>query len=57
MGGLIQNRPHLSRWHPDYEEAFEAFMYQKHPRLVQTAALLVQAWSIRAAQSKRTGAR
>ena len=26
MGDLIENRPPLSRWHPDYEEAFEAFM-------------------------------
>jgi short-subunit dehydrogenase len=25
-GDLIENRPALSRWHPDYEEAFEAFM-------------------------------
>jgi hypothetical protein len=23
---LIKNRPALSRWHPDYLEAFEAFM-------------------------------
>lgn len=27
---IIQNRPALSRWHPDYKEAFEAFM--KAPR-------------------------
>jgi len=26
MGDLIHNRPPLSRWHPDYEKAFEAFM-------------------------------
>lgn len=26
MGDLIENRPLLSRWHPDYEKAFEAFM-------------------------------
>lgn len=26
MDDLIQNRPALSRWHPDYEEAFAAFM-------------------------------
>jgi len=26
MGDLIHNRPPLSRWHPDYEEAFAAFM-------------------------------
>jgi hypothetical protein len=23
---LIKNRPALSRWHPDYKDAFEAFM-------------------------------
>jgi NAD(P)-dependent dehydrogenase (short-subunit alcohol dehydrogenase family) len=26
MGDLIENRPALSRWHPDYAEQFEAFM-------------------------------
>lgn len=26
MGDLIENRPALSRWHPDYKAAFEAFM-------------------------------
>ena len=26
MGDLIENRPPLSRWHPDYAEAFEKFM-------------------------------
>jgi NAD(P)-dependent dehydrogenase (short-subunit alcohol dehydrogenase family) len=25
-GDIIENRPALSRWHPDYKEAFEAFM-------------------------------
>jgi hypothetical protein len=25
-GDLIQNRPPLSRWHPDYKAAFEAFV-------------------------------
>jgi len=25
-GDLIENRPALSRWHPDYAEAFAAFM-------------------------------
>ena len=25
-GDLIENRPALSRWHPDYAEAFEAYM-------------------------------
>ncbi len=29
-GDLIENRPALSRWHPDYAAAFEAFM--KRPR-------------------------
>jgi hypothetical protein len=24
-GDIIENRPALSRWHPDYKEAFEAF--------------------------------
>jgi hypothetical protein len=27
---IIQNRPALSRWHPDYKDAFDAFM--KAPR-------------------------
>lgn len=27
-GDLIENRPALSRWHPDYAEAFEAFVRQ-----------------------------
>ena len=26
MGDLIENRPALSRWHPDYQAAFETFM-------------------------------
>lgn len=26
MGDVIENRPALSRWHPDYKEAFAAFM-------------------------------
>ncbi len=26
MGDLIENRPPLSRWHPDYEDAFAKFM-------------------------------
>jgi NAD(P)-dependent dehydrogenase (short-subunit alcohol dehydrogenase family) len=29
-GDLVENRPALSRWHPDYKDAFEAFM--KAPR-------------------------
>ncbi|MEM1264462.1 MAG: SDR family NAD(P)-dependent oxidoreductase [Pseudomonadota bacterium] len=26
VGDVIENRPPLSRWHPDYKEAFDAFM-------------------------------
>ena len=26
MGDIIENRPALSRWHPDYKAAFEAYM-------------------------------
>jgi hypothetical protein len=26
VGDIIENRPALSRWHPDYKQAFEAFM-------------------------------
>ena len=29
-GDLVENRPALSRWHPDYKDAFEAFM--RRPR-------------------------
>jgi NAD(P)-dependent dehydrogenase (short-subunit alcohol dehydrogenase family) len=29
-GDLVENRPALSRWHPDYKEAFEAFMSMQH---------------------------
>jgi NAD(P)-dependent dehydrogenase (short-subunit alcohol dehydrogenase family) len=29
-GDLMENRPALSRWHPDYQEAFAAFM-ARHP--------------------------
>jgi NAD(P)-dependent dehydrogenase (short-subunit alcohol dehydrogenase family) len=29
-GDIVENRPALSRWHPDYKEAFDAFM--KAPR-------------------------
>ena len=28
MGDLIEGRPALSRWHPDYKAAFDAFMAQ-----------------------------
>ena len=26
---LIKNRPALSRWHPDYKDAFQRFMTEK----------------------------
>ena len=26
MGDLIENRPPLSRWHPDYADAFDKYM-------------------------------
>ena len=29
MGDIIENRPALSRWHPDHKAAFEAFMAAK----------------------------
>lgn len=29
MGDIIENRPPLSRWHPDYAEAFKAFIESK----------------------------
>ncbi|MCW6508084.1 SDR family NAD(P)-dependent oxidoreductase [Lichenifustis flavocetrariae] len=29
IGDIIENRPALSRWHPDYKEAFAAFMARK----------------------------
>jgi len=28
VGDVIENRPALSRWHPDYKDAFEAHMVQ-----------------------------
>jgi hypothetical protein len=31
MEDLIENRPALSRWHPDYKDAFEAFMKRAKP--------------------------
>ena len=27
---LIKNHPALSRWHPDYKDAFQRFMTEKH---------------------------
>lgn len=29
-GDIVENRPPLSRWHPDYAEAFKAFLEKKH---------------------------
>ena len=29
MGDLVHNRPALSRWHPDYAEAFQAFVEKR----------------------------
>ena len=29
-GDLIENRPALSRWHPDYAKVFEEFMKSRH---------------------------
>ena len=26
IGDIIENRPALSRWHPDYKDAFQAFV-------------------------------
>ena len=26
MGDIVENRPALSRWHPDYKDAFARFM-------------------------------
>ena len=39
---LIKNRPALSRWHPDYKDAFQRFMTEKHrvgPRNLRGDAL------------------
>lgn len=32
MADLIQNRPPLSRWHPDYKAAFAAFLAERTGR-------------------------
>jgi hypothetical protein len=29
MGDVIENRPALSRWHPDHKDAFAAYMKGK----------------------------
>jgi len=34
-GDLVENRPALSRWHPDYKDAFEAFMKAPRPKPTQ----------------------
>ena len=31
VGDIIENRPALSRWHPDYKETFAAFMASGSP--------------------------
>jgi len=31
-GDIVENRPALSRWHPDYKEAFEQFLQAAQPR-------------------------
>lgn len=31
VGDIIENRPALSRWHPDYEEAYETFLKNANP--------------------------
>ncbi len=31
MGDLINNRPALSRWHPDHERAFQSYMHDRVP--------------------------
>lgn len=31
-GDIVENRPPLSRWHPDYAEAFKAFLAQERPQ-------------------------
>lgn len=35
---IPEGRPPLSRWHPDYKEAFEAFMARKKVLIVSTSA-------------------
>ena len=32
-GDIIENRPPLSRWHPDYAEAFKAFLTKDRPKI------------------------
>jgi NAD(P)-dependent dehydrogenase (short-subunit alcohol dehydrogenase family) len=31
-GDIVENRPPLSRWHPDYEDAFDAFLQARRDR-------------------------
>jgi len=32
-GDIVENRPPLSRWHPDYADAFKAFLAKERPRI------------------------
>ncbi len=32
-GDIIENRPPLSRWHPDYADAFKAFLTKDRPKI------------------------
>lgn len=32
-GDIIENRPPLSRWHPDYADAFKAFLAKDRPKI------------------------
>jgi NAD(P)-dependent dehydrogenase (short-subunit alcohol dehydrogenase family) len=32
-GDIIENRPPLSRWHPDYAEAFKVFLTKDRPKI------------------------
>ena len=33
-GDIVENRPPLSRWHPDYAEAFKAFLGKERPKII-----------------------
>ncbi|MBP1861318.1 SDR family NAD(P)-dependent oxidoreductase [Rhizobium herbae] len=32
-GDIVENRPPLSRWHPDYADTFKAFLAKERPRI------------------------
>ena len=32
-GDIIENRPPLSRWHPDHADAFKAFLTKDRPKI------------------------